>query len=42
LPHTIDLDSHPIAHFTGDTWKHREQNGDHIIIKRDAEITIDE
>lgn len=40
--HTIDLDSHPVAHFDGDKWECREQDGDHILIKRDAEVTIDE
>jgi len=40
--HTIDLDSHPVAHFDGDKWECREQDGDLILIKRDAEVTIDE
>lgn len=35
---TIDLDSHPVAHFDSDKWRYRKQNGDHILIKRDAKI----
>ena len=30
--HTIDLESHPAAHFDGDKWEYREKDGDHILV----------
>jgi len=38
---TIDLDSHPVAHFDAEKWECREQDGDYILIKRDAKILDD-
>jgi hypothetical protein len=41
-PSTVNLDSAPVATFDKEKWKLEEQDGQYVLVKREAETKFDE